>query len=189
MTLMLLSGPASEPLTLADVKNWLKVTDGADDLLLQSLIASARLSVEAATGRLLITQQWRLTLDAWPPGLTLNLPLSPVRSILQARVMDAGGAFKPVAPGVLTLDAGEERARLVWSAPPPAPACVFGGVQIDLVAGYGDLASAVPEPLRLAMRQLIAFWHANRGDADPAPERLPAPVGALLAPYRVRRLA
>ena len=189
MTLVPLSGPASEPLTLAEVKTWVKVTDGADDLLLQSLIVSARHAVEAATGRLLISQRWRLTLDALPPGFVLPLPLTPVRAISGVRIMNGSGAFEDVAPGLVTLDAGDDRARMVWSAPLPAPACASGGVQVDLVAGYGDLASAVPEPLRLAMRRLVAFWHAYRGDDAPAPEHLPASVIALLAPYRIRRIA
>lgn len=188
MPLALLSGPAIEPLTLADVKSWVKVTDGADDLLLQTLIASARLAIEAATGRLLISQQWRLTLDAWPISAAVDLRLMPVRAISRLRVMDVSAAFIDVAPASYTLDAGDDRARLIFLTPPPAPASAFGGIQIDLVAGYGDAASAVPEPLRLAMRQLVAFWHANRGDAEPLPERLPAQVAALVAPFRARRL-
>ena len=188
MQLLLLSRPAIEPLTLADVKNWLKVTDGADDLLLQTLIASARLAVEAATGRLMISQQWRLTLDAWPTGGAVDLRLMPVRSVLAVRVMDVSAAFKDIPATLYALDAADDRARLIFNAAPPAPACAYGGIQIDLVAGYGDAAAAAPEPLRLAMRQLIAFWHANRGDAEPQPERMPAQIAALLAPYRIRRL-
>ncbi len=188
MSLFLLSGPAIEPLTLADVKNWVRVTDGAEDGLLQSLIASARLRVEAATGRLLITQQWRLTIDAWPSSLVIDLPLMPVRSIAHLRIFDGSGAFIDVTPGLITLDAGDGRARLVLNAPPPSPVATRGGIQIDIVAGYGDTALAVPEPLRLAMLLLIASWHAHRGDEEAASAQFPAQVSALLAPYRSMRL-
>ena len=188
MSLSLLSGPQFEPLSLSDVKNWLKVTDSSDDALLQSLISSARLAVEAATGRLLISQQWRLTLDLWPGVGTLDSPLTPVRSIARIRVMDAAGAYKDVSAALFALDAGDDRTRIYWGASLPSPGVPKGGIQIDLVAGYGDTPDATPAPLRLAMQHLIAFWHANRGDADPAAGHFPTQVTALLAPYRLRRL-
>ena len=64
MTSILLSGPVGEPLSLAEAKSWLRVDGSDEDALIQSLISSARKAVEAATNRLLITQQWRVTLDA-----------------------------------------------------------------------------------------------------------------------------
>ena len=64
MTVILVSGPAVEPLSLAEAKSWIKVDASDEDALIQSLIVSARLAVEAATNRLLITQQWRLVIDA-----------------------------------------------------------------------------------------------------------------------------
>ena len=189
MTLVLVSGPVSEPLTLAEAKSWVRVTDGSDDSLLQSLIVSARLAVEAATNRILITQQWRLALDAWPMNGVLPLPLAPVRSISRVRVLDGAGVARDQSLSLFTLDASLDRARIVLGSPLVAPGVASGGVTIDVVAGYGDAASAVPEPLRLAMRQIIAFWYANRGDGDLGAAGLPASVVAMLAPYRIWRLA
>ncbi len=189
MTLVLVSGPASEPLTLAEAKNWVKVSDGADDGLLQSLIVSARLAVEAATNRILMTQQWRLVLDAWPANGTLPLPLTPVRSISRVTVVDGAGVAQDQSLSLFKLDASPDRARILLGSPLPAPGVASGGVTIEVVAGYGDAASAVPEPLRLAMRQIIAFWYANRGDGSFAAAGLPSSVGAMLAPFRIRRLA
>ena len=189
MTLVLVSGPASEPLSLVEAKNWVKVTDGADDALLQSLIVSARLAVEAATNRILITQQWRLTLDDWPLNGALPLALTPVRSISRVRVLNGVGGAVDLSLSLFTLDASLDRARIMLGAPLLAPGVASAGISIDLVAGYGDAASAVPEPLRLAMRHMIAFWYVNQGDGDAGPAGLPASVTAMLAPYRIRRLA
>ena len=189
MTLVLVSGPSIEPLTLVEAKNWVKVTDGADDALLQSLIVSARLAVEGATNRLLITQQWRLTLDAWPLNGALPLPLTPVRSISRVRVLDGGGVARDLSLSLFTVEASLDRARIVRGSPLVAPGVARGGISIDLVAGYGDASSAVPEALRLAMRHIIAFWYANRGDGDAGVSGLPVSVTAMLAPYRIRRLA
>jgi uncharacterized phiE125 gp8 family phage protein len=186
MTVVLVSGPSSEPLTLAEARNWVRVSDGADDGLLQSLIVSARLAVEAATSRVLLSQQWRLTIDDWPSSGQLFLPLTPVRSISRVRVLDGAGVARDALLSLFTLDASLDRARIQLGSPLPPPGVPNGGIILDLVVGYGDAASAVPEPLRLAMRHLVAFWYANRGDDAASP---PAAIGAMLAPYRIRRLA
>lgn len=186
MTVVLVSGPSSEPLNLAEARNWVRVSDGADDGLLQSLIVSARLAVEAATNRVLLSQQWRLTIDDWPSSGQLALPLTPVRSISRVRVLDGAGVARDALLSLFTLDASLDRARIQLGSPLPPPGVPNGGIILDLVVGYGDAASAVPEPLRLAMRHLVAFWYANRGDDAASP---PAAIGAMLAPYRIRRLA
>ena len=43
--------PTSEPVTLAEAKNFLRVTITDDDLLISSLITAAREACEAFTGR------------------------------------------------------------------------------------------------------------------------------------------
>ena len=184
----LITAPVVEPLSLAEAKSWLRV-DGADeDAAIQSLITSARLAVEAATNRLLITQQWRVLLDAWPSDLLLPLPLAPVRQVVRVRIADAAGLSVDLPANQYRLDGNLDRARLVLSAPLPNLGQKLSGICIDLVVGYGD-ASAAPEAFRLAMRQLVALWFAERGDGAAQSGRMPASVVALLAPYRIRRLA
>ncbi len=83
---ILLAGPASEPVTLADAKTFLRVDHDADDVLIGSLIAAARRLVETATRRALITQTWRLVRDAWPAGGRLRVLPAPLRGVVAARV-------------------------------------------------------------------------------------------------------
>ena len=63
-----ISGPAVEPITLTEMKAYLRVDDddGAQDDLISGLIKAARLMVEAASRRILIEQHWRVVLDRWP---------------------------------------------------------------------------------------------------------------------------
>ena len=188
MTSILLSGPVGEPLSLAEAKSWLRVDGSDEDALIQSLISSARQAVEAATNRLLITQQWRVTLDAWPDGGILLLPLTPVSAVSRIRTLDANGVATDVSPTLYSLDGNADRARILLAGQLPPPAKAFSGIWIDLAVGYGD-ATFVPEPIRLAMRRLIAFWFANRGDDGARGADLPTSVAAMLAPFRIRRLA
>jgi uncharacterized phiE125 gp8 family phage protein len=64
MASIMLTGPAAEPLTLAEAKDFLRVTQDDDDSVVAALIASARILVEAQTRRALMTQQWRIVRDA-----------------------------------------------------------------------------------------------------------------------------
>ena len=58
-----------------------------------------------------------------------------------------------------------------------------------MTVGYGDGALEVPEPLRQAIRLLVAHWYENRGLAAIGTVTvLPSTVGALLAPYRMLSL-
>jgi uncharacterized phiE125 gp8 family phage protein len=183
---VLLSGPMIEPLSLAEAKSWLRLDAATEDDLVSALITAARLVVEAATRRLLITQSWRLVLDRWPPGGLVSLPLAPFQSITAIRVYDSSNAAQVVAASLYQVDAAPNRARLVFTAIPPSPGRVLAGIEIDLQVGYGAQAGQVPEPLRQALRLLVTRWFENRGDveSDTADGRLPSAVAALIAPYR-----
>ncbi len=70
----ILAAPAVEPLTLAEVKRWLRVDHADDDGLIGSLIKGARERIEARTGRAVIAQPWRIVLDRWPEADSLRFP-------------------------------------------------------------------------------------------------------------------
>lgn len=60
------AAPSVEPVTLTDLKTYLRVDDTAEDAELSSMISEARDWIEARTGRRLITQQWLWVVDlAW----------------------------------------------------------------------------------------------------------------------------
>ena len=92
-----IDGPAVEPITLAEMKAYLRADDDpAQDDLIAGLVKAARLTIEAASRRILIAQRWRVVLDRWPPGGTILLPLSPVIAIDSIRVTDAAGVASDV---------------------------------------------------------------------------------------------
>ncbi len=186
---ILLTSPAAEPVTLADVKLYLRSDSADEDDLIRTLITASRLLIEAAGGRLLIHQTWRLVLDAWPARGGALLPLSPVSQIVAARVFDAGGAPIPLAAGALSLETGADPPAVWLQAAVPGPARAMAGIEIDVLAGYGATPAAVPEPFRQAIMMLVARWFEHRGDAAQRGDaRLPADVMALIAPYRRVRI-
>ena len=190
MTQILINAPNIEPVTLAQAKDWLKIEGTSEDTLVSTLIVSSRLVIEQATRRMLITQTWRLLLDVWPDGTCVEFPVGPVQDIASIRVRDLAGNAAAVDASAYVADLHRDPARVVFVSPPPSPAWPVSGIEIDVVAGYGDSADNVPQPLRQAMLMLIARWHQNRGDAlaDASGMALPDPVVALIGPYRRARL-
>lgn len=193
MNLILLSGPVVEPVSLEETKAWLRLDTSEEDQLLSALIVSARLTLEAFTRRFFVTQSWRMTLDAWPTATlrrkSIVLPLAPMRSIAAIRIYDASDVAETLDAGAYRAPAASERGRIVFREPPEQPGRAADGVEIDIVAGYGDAPSDTPEPLRRAILALVAHWHENRGDEAEAAASLPALVAALARPYRRVRLS
>lgn len=185
---VLIDGPTVEPLTLAEAKTWLRVDGVDEDELIRALIVAARLTVEAEARRLLMDQTWRILLDVWPAFERLALPIAPASSVLAARVFDAAGLPSLVEQGFLELDPASDPPCLVIVAPPPAPGQARGGIEIDVKAGYGPAPTDVPEPLRLAIRLLVARWFENRGDANLPGGPVPDEVARLIRPFQRARL-
>ncbi|GGH13884.1 hypothetical protein GCM10007036_12790 [Alsobacter metallidurans] len=178
-----------EPITLAELKDWLKIDVADEDALLAAAIAAARLGVEAASGRKLVTQTWRLVLNAWPPS-PLSLPVTPVQAVSAIRVFNAANVATTVATAVYQFSGAFNPPQLALLGAVPAPGRPLGGIEIDMTAGYGAAAATVPEALRMAVRLFAAHLYENRGDGAPgvAPTPMPAAVAALVAPYRRARL-
>lgn len=183
MSALLLTPPASEPLTLNEAKAFLRVEHGDDDDVITALIAAARVHVEAMTRRALLAQTWRFVLDAWPRDGRLAPRIGPLRELVAARVFDADGEARDIDGESFVVDI----AANVIAAPCfalPAPGRAQAGIALDVLCGYGVDATDVPADLRQAIRLLLAHWYDNRvATADGA--AVPAGVSALLAPYRM----
>jgi uncharacterized phiE125 gp8 family phage protein len=68
MTPILLAGPALEPLSLDEMRVYLRLETNDEDALVLSLIKAARNAVEQGAKRALIAQKWRIRLEAFPRG-------------------------------------------------------------------------------------------------------------------------
>ncbi|WP_417310839.1 head-tail connector protein [Devosia sp.] len=188
----LLAGPAVEPLALAEARAWLRLDTEAEDSLVTTLIAAARLHVESLTGRALLTQSWRLVLDQWPADRVVTLPVAPLISLTAIRAFDDDDDEHMVPLAQFTPETGVHPARLLL------PATVAGmpalrqrlGLEIDYVAGFGAEPEAVPADIKAAMLQLVAYWFENRDAVLVAGSGAVVPAGfdRALTPYRRARL-
>ena len=184
MTYALILPPQAEPLTLAEVKAHLRLDSGDEDALLVGLIRTAREHLERTTGLCLIRQTWRLYLDRWPPVGVILIGKGPVQTIKTILVFDDKGRAADITATDKLLD-GEARPARLWLRAPPAPGRAMNGIEIDVIAGYGEAATDVPDTLKRAMLTHVAQMFAFRGAV--APENQPAAVPAgyerLVAPF------
>lgn len=191
MSAILLTPPALEPVSLADAKLFLRVAHDDDDDVIAALIAAARVYIEAQTRRALIDQAWRLVRDVWPASGRLPVLPVPLKQVTAIRVSDADGVPHLLDVDDFGIDAVSAPAVLAFErGAPRAPGKLAAGIEIDLSAGYGDAADDVPEPLRQAIRMLVAHWYENRGVVAASGEvaSMPASVSSLIAPFRVLSL-
>jgi uncharacterized phiE125 gp8 family phage protein len=191
MALVYRSGPAVEPVSLAEAKAHLRLETSADDALVTSLIITSRLHIEAALGLALTAQDWTLVLDAWPATGVVNIPMRPVSAVSVVRVRNADGSPEVIDSGTYVFEGAGIPPRLVPGAGAwPTPERAIAGIEIDFTAGFGTTAASVPEPVRQAVKLLVAHWYEHRDPieiGDPA-TAIPAAVSALLKPYAVVRL-
>ena len=179
-------GPAVEPITLPEMKAYLRLDDDAQDELVSGLIRAARLMVESASRRLMIEQGWRVVMDRWPQDGKVLLPLSPLLAVDGIKVLDAAGVATDIALASIETDtASDPPCIAVSNAPEPGKA--KNGIEIKLRAGYGPSSDAVPATLRLAIKILVAHWFENRGDIVGG-QILPPEAMALVAPFQRARL-
>lgn len=191
MALVMTSGPAAEPVTVAEAKAHLRIDHNAEDVLIGSLILTSRLHIEAALGLALISQGWRLLLDRWPSRGSVRVPLRPMIGVGEVRVRAADGAptVVPASDYVVDLESAEPRiARAAASWPEPGRA--VHGIEIDFTAGFGAAASDVPAPIRQAVLLLVAHWYEHRDPIEIGSDAtvIPHGISEMLAPWRRVRL-
>lgn len=185
MPAVLLVPPSSEPLSLAEAKQFLRVEHADDDTVIAALIAAARAHVEALTRRALMTQTWRIVLDAWPANGCITPRIGPLQTLVAARVFDAMGIAHALEVESFVVDSSANViAAPCWAL--PVPGRTIAGIELDVICGFGALASDVPADLVHALKLLLAHWYDNRGLVAPGGGAAMQPAGlhALIAPYR-----
>lgn len=192
MSLVLTSGPALEPVSLAEAKAHLRLETNDDDTLLQSLITTSRLHIEAALGLALITQSWSWMFDHWPRGERVVLPLRPVQAVTHVRVWRQDGTSQTLPADNFILDGQGNPARLLPVSPAALaePGQPGNGIEIGFTAGFGASASDVPATIRHALLLLITHWYEHREPVEigASVNAVPVMVSELLHAHRRRRL-
>ena len=177
MPSVLVTAPAVEPVTLAEVKLHLRIDDNADDVLLGALITAARQHAEHDTRRALVTQTRKLVLDEFPSG-----------AITSVLYIDPDGVERTLDAAGYKLDKITEPCRLVpaYGTSWPATRAEINAVSVTYTCGFGA-PEAVPESIKRWMLLRIGALYENREEVltGRAITLAPLPLAdALLSPSR-----
>jgi uncharacterized phiE125 gp8 family phage protein len=159
MALLLITPPAAEPVSLAELKAWCRVDASDQDELIGGLGIAAREYVEQALGRQLVTATYDLVLDAFPAD-AIAIPRPPLQSIVSVEYDDRDGVVQTVPSDRYYVDAASLDVGWIVplaSAPWPATLDAINTVRARFVAGYGD-PNDVPERIKIAIKGLAAWW-------------------------------
>lgn len=188
-----LTAPASEPITLDELKAHLRVSNTADDAWLTAAIVASRYACEDYTGCAFIQRTFRQLMDQpsgpgyssreneWWDGVRQG-PISvltaamveiitrPVVSVEQVLVWDDYDVSTTVASTVYFLTNSDkyQPARLILRRGQTWPVVlrVADGFQIDFTAGFAATAAGLPADLVMGIKMAAAYMYTNRGDCS-----------------------
>lgn len=136
--LTLITRPACEPITLAEVKGQLGIPDTAHDTVISRRIVEAREWAETWTRRAFLTQTWDLYLDAFPDEI--QVPLGPLQSVTAITYTDSDEAAQTLAPADYQVNTAGLFGRVkpaVGKSWPSASLESYNPVAVRFVSGFG----------------------------------------------------
>jgi hypothetical protein len=194
------TAPAVEPVTLADAKAQLRIELAFtnDDSLITDLIIAAREACETEVRQTFISTQWRLHIDGFPfgggyfnrtvrqmgegpmwlpqqGGGVFELPKGPLISVQSITYADTNNTAQTVNPSLYRAQTGlPGRVQPVFGQVWPIAAPIIDSIQILYTAGYGVDGTFAPACVRLAIKQLLAFYYENREAVGEIPDGIRA---------------
>jgi uncharacterized phiE125 gp8 family phage protein len=184
---------SSEALPVAEFKDHLRLgtgfaDDGVQDSVLESYLRASMAAIEARTGKILLSRSFSWTLTGWREIGRQALPVAPVQSVSELRILDRYGAETVVDPGRYKLEVDSQRPRLVSTGLHLPLVPIQGSVVVVFVAGFGPDWDALPADLGQAVFLLAAHYYENRSAVAAGEAGMPFGVSLLIDRYRTVRL-
>jgi uncharacterized phiE125 gp8 family phage protein len=158
-SILQVTAPEDEPITLAEAKAFLRVDASEDDAIISGFIAAARRKVEVETGHQLCEAGFEMYLDGFPSGV-VRIPKPPMMTVDKISYLSSG-AWVELAEAAYDVDVTAFPARVMPLTLWPSADARMASVKIEFTAGYGDPAD-IPEDFKLAMQMLIVNWYTRR---------------------------
>ena len=210
----LITGPTTEPVSLAQLCNQCSVAPGTDDATLMFYAMAAREYCENYCGRAFFSQQWQLTMDHFPvslysgtvnpatrrdfnyysgiwQGQTIALPRPKCTAVNSITYIDITGDQQILSSSDYVVDLTSTPARIV-----PAPGVYWplgtlyipGSVAVTYTCASWTAAN-IPTSICQAILLLAGHWYLNRESTTQSKlNDIPFGVNALLDMYKVRAI-
>lgn len=198
------------PVTLADIKDHLRIDGGADDAILNSFVSTASEMIEGTINKYLIKRAVSVYFDSSPhlsgeinlkEGIyngidaakasgELLLPVSPLISVISISYFTKDSVEVTWASTNYYADTVSQNPKIVLTEGGSWPTDLrrLNALRVKCEAGYGASASDIPAPIKQAIKELVAFMYEHRGEFERnAPTSMPKNVMTLLQQYKTFR--
>jgi uncharacterized phiE125 gp8 family phage protein len=165
--------PVTEPITLAEAKEYARIDGSTEDTLITSLIKVARLHCETYMGKAIIRKT--VTIDSFSFPYQWQIPYGPLVS--------ASDITK-----VVTIDQNNVETALNYQVNIgsfPKIAITSGDQSFKFKMVYTAGFTTVPEDIKLAVKMMVNTLYERREDFSDL-QAIPSPLGvkAILMPYK-----
>jgi uncharacterized phiE125 gp8 family phage protein len=161
--------PTIEPITVAELKEHLRVETADEDTLIGGILAAAREQIEDWTRRALMTQTWEYYLERFPSCGYIVLPFGNLQSVTSFKKRDCYGVETAltVTTDYLVETNGDRHGRIVlpyggtWPGDTLFPS---KPITVKYVCGWAT-RDAVPVKIKQAIKLICAERYENRGES------------------------
>ena len=156
----LITAVSTQVLTAVETKARLKITDTAEDTVIDSLISEMRAACQSKTNRGVGAQTWELAFDTFPDAIQLILP--PFIAVDWLKYYNSAGVLTTLASNQYTIDDFNEPGYIVEATDVTWPETydTINAVRVQIQCGY--VAANLPQELRLWMLANVGHFHRNR---------------------------
>jgi len=187
------TAPATEPVSLTEMKSQVRVDITDEDTILATYIAAARQYCEVYTNRAFITQTITQEWDCFTNPLVLGV--SPVVSLTTLKYYDTNESQQTITDNTANIqkDFNSSNPALYEGLTNAFPSIgsSINPIEAIYVAGYGA-SSVVPDAIKHAIKLMVSHLYENREMVSvpiasmPFGVPMPKAVEHLLAPYRTK---
>lgn len=147
-----LTQPVLEPITLADARAHLRITDTDEDVLIEAFISAAREYAENYCGRSFAEASYAMRMNAFPSG-AIRLPPD-VSVVSEITYTDAAGDTVTLSSGSYSLDS--ELCEITSVAWPSG-----SDIRVEFIAGPASVPPTVVAALKLTIGDLFENRQAS----------------------------
>ena len=157
----LVTGPSSEPITLAEAKLYLRVDDSTEDALITAIITAARRKFENDTYHYLMPQTWELYLNQNEINAEqISINKSDITAISSVKYYDQSNTQQTLSANDYQT-AIQGRPYSIQLTTVPQVYNRLEAMVIRFTLGYTN-AAAVPEDIKTAIKTIIGTLYENR---------------------------
>ncbi|MRV72566.1 hypothetical protein GJ700_12695 [Duganella sp. FT92W] len=166
MTARLITPPAGLAVSLDDARTAARLSGSALDGEITQCVRGITDEVEQQTGRAVVTQTYRVTLDSFPEAI--RLPAPPVASVLSVKYIDTDGVEQTLDPADYELDAESEPCYLVPAPDRRWPETMdrINAVRVEVECGYGPDDTTTPSGIKSYILARVAEKYAPPGTPE-----------------------